>query len=120
MKKIICCLLLVCLVGLSGCMDKRITLNKNVKSDLDIENITAERNHEGLLEVNISGANDTSKYFKSEYRIIWLDKKGAPLDTILSNWTPFPVYEDAEFYITAVAPHPRAVDFKIVIRRKEN
>ena len=120
MNKTICCLLLVCLVGLGGCMDNRIKLNKNIKSDLDIEKVVAERNNEGLLQVNINGENDTSKYFKSEYRIIWLDKNGTPLETILSDWTPFPVHEDAEFYITAVAPHPRATDFRIVIRRKEN
>ena len=120
MKKTLCCLLLACLIGLSGCLDKRVKLNDNVDSDLDIEKVTTKRNHEGLLEVHISGDNDASEYFKSEYRIVWLDPDGFPIETLLSKWTPFPVFEDAEFHITAVAPHPRATDFRIVIRKKEN
>ena len=119
MKNVLLILLLLAVTSLFGCGDKRVALNKNVKGDLDVSDVQMHRNHAGFLEVHISGENDGNKYFKSEYRIVWLDEDGFPLDSLLSTWTPFPVFEDTEFHITAVAPHPRAVDFRIVIRKKE-
>ncbi len=120
MKKTLCCLLLATTIGLGGCLDSRVRLSNNVESDLNVKKVVTKRNHDGLLEIHISGENDASKYFKSEYRIVWLDSDGFPLDTLLSKWTPFPVYEGAEFHLSAVAPHPRATDFRIIIRKKED
>ncbi len=120
MQRILSLGLILCLgFMLSGCGDKRVTLSDNVASDIDIGKVTTHRNAAGFMEVVIVGENDKGKYFKSEYRIIWLDDRGAQLETILSKWTPFPVHEETEFRITAVAPHPRATDFRIVIRKKE-
>jgi uncharacterized protein YcfL len=120
MKKLFCILLLIVGISLCGCADKRVFLNDNVDGDLDVSEVKMQRNHAGFLEVHIRGDNDAGKYFKPEYRIVWFDESGFPLDSLLSAWTPFPVFDDAEFYITAVAPHPRAVDFKIIIRKQEN
>lgn len=71
---------------------------------------------DGLMEVMILGENKSDGYLKLQYRIIWFDKEGFQIDTMLSKWIDFPVYENQTFTIKATAPNARASDYQLFIR----
>lgn len=108
---------------LSGCVtvrpvDPRVRIIDNfLASDISITQVSSVRDKGGLLEIQVTGVNNTSYYKKLQYRIEWLDQNGLVIPTILSRWTGFPAFENTEFRFKAVAPKPTATDFRILIRK---
>jgi len=84
--------------------------------EISITEIKILTNKGGLMEVQLTGVNNTSSYKKLEYRIEWFDNNGFLIDTVMSRWTDFPAYGDSEFGFRAVAPKAAATDFRIKIR----
>jgi len=108
---------------LTGCVttrpvDPRITIiDTFLTTDITITDVSSIVNNGGLIEIQVTGTNQTSFYKKFEYKINWLDQNGLIIPTILSRWTMFPAYEKSEFRFKAVAPKTTATDFRILIRK---
>ena len=87
--------------------------------EISITEVKALTNKGGLMEVQLTGVNNTSSYKKLEYRIEWLDKNGFLIETVMSRWTDFPAYGNSEFGFRAVSPATAATDFRIKIREED-
>lgn len=99
-------------------VDQRITvIDKFLATNISITKISSAIDSGGLLEIQVAGINKTSFYKKLEYKVEWIDKNGFVISTILSRWTEFPVFGNAEFRFKAVAPKTTAIDFRILIRK---
>ncbi len=113
---------LVSLLLLTSCTaalppDPRVSIIDNyLKSEIEVSNISYIINSSGLMEVQVSGVNKTGKYKKLEYKIEWLDQDGFAILSVLSRWTEFPVFQNAEFRFQGVAPKTSVANFKIMIR----
>ncbi len=116
-------LVLLSVLLLTSCVavrpiDPRVTvIDKFLSSEISISNVSTAVNSGGLLEVQVVGVNLTASYKKLESKVEWIDKKGFIISTILSRWTEFPAFENAEFRFKAVAPKITATDFRILIRK---
>lgn len=116
-------LILLSVFLIAGCVtarpvDPRVKVIDNyLASDISISNVLSATNSGRLLEVQVTGVNKTALYKKLEYKIEWLDQNGFVISTILSRWTEFPAFENAEFRFKAVAPKTTATDFRILIRK---
>ena len=106
---------------LSGCADKTSyvkVVDDSIKGDIAVEKISERINSEsGLKELQVLGENETDKYMKLRYRVVWFDKDGFEVDSIAKNWTELPVYKNANFTIHIVAPNKRAVDYRLFINK---
>jgi len=99
-------------------IDPRIAIiDRFLTTDITITDVSSIVNNGGLVEIQVTGANQTSFYKKLEYKINWLDQNGLIIPTILSRWTRFPAYEKSEFRFKAVAPKTTATNFRILIRK---
>ena len=132
LKKVCKILVVLLMFSLVGCAasNKSKTTKKPVDSrvaivdvivarKLPVIDVIAHTRPDGLMEVQVTGRNYTSRYYKLEYKAEWLDKNGFVIKTILSRWTAFPAYEQSEYMFKAVAPKAVAVDFRIKIRKGE-
>lgn len=95
---------------------KATIIDSLLECEISITGVKTLINKGGLMEVQLTGVNNTSSYKKLEYRIEWLDKNGFFIKTVMSRWTDFPAYGNSEFGFRAVAPTTAATDFRIKIR----
>ena len=70
----------------------------------------------GLMEVQIRGQNITDKDIQLEYRFIWLDAEGVPLESGMSVWKPLHLSAREDAFLKAIAPSPEAEDFLMTLR----
>ncbi len=105
----------------SACADKTSyvkVVDDSIKGDIAIEKISERINSEsGLKELQVLGENETDKYMKLRYRVVWFDKDGFEIESIASNWVELPVYKNANFTIHIVAPNKNAVDYRLFINK---
>jgi len=87
--------------------------------EISITRVKTLTNKGELMEVQLTGVNNTSSYKKLEYKIEWLDKNGFLIETVMSRWTAFPAYGNSEFGFRAIAPATAATDFRIKIREED-
>jgi len=85
-------------------------------NEISITHVKGLINTGGLMEVQLTGVNNTSSYKRLEYKIEWFDNNGFLIDTVMSRWTDFPAYGNSEFGFRAVGPTTAATDFRIKIR----
>jgi len=85
-------------------------------NEISITHVKGLINTGGLMEVQLTGVNNTSSYKKLHYRVEWLDNSGFLIDTVMSRWTDFPAYGNSEFGFRVVGPTTAATDFRIKIR----
>ena len=87
--------------------------------DLSIEEILDKTLDNGLLKVQINGLNKSNTYYQLEYRIVWLDKDGFVIKSLLSKWQSAPAYASSPFYVNAIAPSPKAKKYRVYIRKNQ-
>jgi len=98
---------------------KATIIDSFLDNEMSITEIKSLINAGGLMEVQLTGVNNTSFYKTLEYKIKWLDNNGLLIDTVMSRWTDFPAYGNSEFGFRAVAPKAAAADFRIMIREED-
>lgn len=104
--------------GNDSVYSKVTVIDSFLDNEITITRIKSLINTGGLMEVELTGLNNSSSYKKLEYRIEWFDNNGFSIDTVMSRWTDFPAYGNSEFRFRAVAPKAAAVDFRIRIREE--
>jgi len=93
-------------------------VDNTLKGDITITDIKERVNSDsGLKQLQITGDNETDKYMKVRYRVEWYDKDGFKLDAIGEKWSELPVYKNATFTISVIAPSKAATDYHLYIDR---
>jgi uncharacterized protein YcfL len=91
--------------------------DKCVLSDFSIKDIKGIKQSDGFMKSQIIGKNESNSYKQLEYKIVWLDKNGFVIKSILSNWRKVSADANQPFYITNTSPSTKADDFRIYIRQ---
>jgi uncharacterized protein YcfL len=144
MKK--CFLLLffaVSIVLLNGCNkeyeDKRVSLDSDVKSSdavnnyltrpvyaafsllaghgIDLKDVKVFRNNSDFIEIQVTGYNRAIYTKRFDYKVDWLDKNGATVDSKAAVWMPVSAKSRTTFYFKAVAPSKEVTDFRMDTRK---
>jgi uncharacterized protein YcfL len=71
-----------------------------------------------LLKIDANVNNDSSKVKRVSYKVRWMDREGMRAWEE-EAWKPIMLYENSNYVIRAVAPTPKAVDFRIVLLSQE-
>lgn len=71
-----------------------------------------------LLKIDANVNNDSSNVKRVSYKFRWIDREGmrAWEEDV---WKPIMLYENSNQTISAIAPTPRAVDFRLVLLSQE-
>ncbi len=144
MKTITNILFFVVAVVITGCSeqhDSRIHLREEVRSDSLIDNIVTrpvahafsaligegieiteavtKRNDAGFLELHVNGYNRSYQTRRFKYRVEWLDEDGLLIQSKTSVWLRTSAMGKSPFSFKAVAPTPKAVNFRMDTRKWE-
>ena len=68
----------------------------------------------GTLQANV--ANNTDGVVRMEYKVVWLDSNGAEIPSVVSTWQPMSAAARNVVGLTATAPAPEAVDFRLYVQ----
>jgi uncharacterized protein YcfL len=71
-----------------------------------------------LLKINATLNNDGSKTKRVAYKLRWIDREGMRAAEE-EAWKPVLMYEKSNQLIEAVAPTPKAVDYRIILMGQE-
>ena len=144
MKTITNILLFVIAVAVMGCFeqrDSRIHLREEIRSDtlgdnivtrpvahafsaligegIEITEAVTRRNNAGFLELHVNGHNRSYQTKRFRYRVEWLDENGLLIQSKTSVWLPASAMGKSPFSLKAVAPTPKAVNFRMDTRKWE-
>ena len=144
MKTITNIMFLVVAIVITGCFERHssgIHLREGVKSDSLVDNIVTRpvahafsaltgegieitqavtrRNDAGLLELHVNGYNRSYQTRRFRYRLEWLDENGLLIQSKTSVWLPASAMGKSPFSLKAVAPTPKAVDFRMDTKKWE-
>jgi len=89
--------------------------DKCIGNTISIVDVKGKKLNNGFMKVQITGQNLSDSYQKLQYKIIWLDKDGFIIKTILSNWQDISVDANEPFYITNISPNSKSEDFRLFI-----
>jgi uncharacterized protein YcfL len=140
--KVLILLMAAFAICLAGCgEDSRVNMRKDVASDTLVDNYvtrpvaasfswllgegivlnsaTCEKNDSGFLVLHVDGFNKSYGTVRFQYRVEWLDAKGALIDTKTSVWLPMSAMSRQPFSFNVVAPRTEAVNFRIDTRKWE-
>lgn len=95
--------------------DKRVTTDGSLARKIGIIEVREGMTEGGLRRVQVELVNQSRKAMTVNYRFDWYDDKGLAVDTPLAIWKTVQVQGGQPFTIAAVAPHPRAVDFRAML-----
>ena len=88
-------------------------------NEIVIKDIKGRKRPDGFMQVQVIGESNSNTYQRLEYRIIWFDKQGFTIDTILSKWRVIPAYAHQPFSINVVSPSTKAKTFRLYIRNEK-
>jgi len=71
-----------------------------------------------LLKIDANLNNDSSSVKKIAYKFRWIDREGMRAWEE-ENWKPLMLYNNSNLTINAVAPTPKAVDFRLILMSQE-
>ena len=115
--------LLSILLFITGCVASQPKNNiaqvtdKCLTSTLFISDIKGKKQADGFMKTQIVGKNTSSSYQRLEYKIVWLDRDGFVIKSILSNWREVSADANQPFYITNISPNTKADDFRLYIKQ---
>ncbi|QOY55379.1 YcfL family protein [Candidatus Sulfurimonas marisnigri] len=117
-------LIILALVAFFGCSKSPEPAGTIVKvvngcgnSDIVITDIKGRKKPDGFMQAQVIGENSSNNYQALEYRVVWFDKEGFKIDSILSIWKKAPAYASQPFYINATSPSTKARTFRLYIKK---
>lgn len=118
-------LIALILLALSGCNKSPEPNGQIVKivsdcgnNNISISDIKGRKKSDGFMQAQVIGLNSSGSYEKLEYRVVWFDKQGFKIESILSKWKSTPAYAHQPFHINAVSPSTKAKTFRIYIKNE--
>lgn len=106
-------------------MDRTLVPHEKVITDsstdkrLNVERVDSEFLPTGLLKVQATIKNTSTKPFKFSYRFIWFNKSGMLIDTPGSTWIEKDILGGDTAYLSSVAPNAQCADFKLKLMSLE-
>ena len=71
-----------------------------------------------LLKIDANLNNDSSSVKRISYKFRWIDREGMRAWEE-ESWKPLMLYNNSNLTINAVAPTPKAVDFRLILMSQE-
>lgn len=93
--------------------DHRIVTDLTLRTKANVREIREGVVGNGLLKVQAEIYNGWRSRQRVNYRFDWVDESGLVIDTPLSRWTSLSLAGKEATWVSAVAPTPRAVDFRL-------
>ncbi len=93
--------------------------DKCLAGSISITDIKGAKQSDGFMKTQIIGQNKSDSYKKLEYKIVWLDRDGFVIKSILSKWREASADANQPFYITNISPNTKADDFRLYIRQQD-
>jgi uncharacterized protein YcfL len=85
-----------------------------------VNNVKEARTPEGLIEVQVSGFNQSAFKKVFDYRVDWLDGNGMVIESVMSKWMSVSVMSKSTFGFKVTAPSAKAADYRINTRVTKN
>ncbi len=89
-------------------------------SNISISDIKGRKKDDGFMKAQVIGYNSSSDYELLESRIVWFDRDGFKIKSLLSKWKTLPAYAKQPFYINEISPNTKAKTFRVYIRKNED
>ena len=71
-----------------------------------------------LLKIDANLNNDSRSVKRISYKFRWIDREGMRAHDE-ETWKPLLMYENSNQLVTGIAPHNKAVDFKLILLSQE-
>jgi uncharacterized protein YcfL len=71
-----------------------------------------------LLKIDANLNNDSKSVKRIAYKFRWIDREGMRAWEE-ESWKPLMLYENSNLVVNAVAPTPKAVDFRLILMSQE-
>ena len=97
----------------------KIVTNSSIDKRLKVQRVDSQDLPTGLLKVQVTLTNTSTKPFKFSYRFIWFNKAGMLIDTPASTWIEKDILGGDTAYLSSIAPNPQCADFKIKLTALE-
>jgi uncharacterized protein YcfL len=89
------------------------------EDDIEVDKTSLSLVEGGLPQARAVLTNDSNKELKFEYKFVWLDTEGVPLDETDRPWRPAKLAGKDRMTVTGTAPFDRARRFQIQIREPQ-
>ena len=96
--------------------DRRITLSPDLGDAVLVTDVRLVRDTSTHYTVQANVANCTDGIVAMEYNVTWLDESGAEIPSVVSTWQPMSAAPRTVVGLTATAPSPEAVDFRLYVQ----
>ena len=93
--------------------DIRIVTDSAVDDYAYVAGINEAKTQGGLLKIQAEIVNRSSAYRNVNYKFEWFDSDGMAINSPNSVWISIPIEGGESRNISAVAPSPKAADFKL-------
>ena len=97
----------------------KIITDSSTNRRLKILRVVSQDLPTGLLKIQVTVFNTSTKPFKFSYRFMWFNKAGMLVDTPSSTWIEKDILGGDTAYLSSVAPNPLCADFKIKLMALE-
>lgn len=71
-----------------------------------------------LMKIDANLNNDSKTVKRIAYKFRWIDREGMRAAEE-ESWKPLMMYENSNLMVNAVAPNPKAVDFRLILMSQE-
>ena len=71
-----------------------------------------------LMKIDANLNNDSKTVKRIAYKFSWIDREGMRAADE-ESWKPVMMYENSNLMVNAVAPNPKAVDFRLILMSQE-
>jgi uncharacterized protein YcfL len=71
-----------------------------------------------LMKIDANLNNDSKTVKRIAYKFRWIDREGMRAADE-ESWKPVMMYENSNLMVNAVAPNPKAVDFRLILMSQE-
>jgi uncharacterized protein YcfL len=88
-------------------------------NDIVITDIKGRKKPDGFMQAQVIAENKTDSYMLLEYQVVWFDKDGFKIQSILSKWNTVPAYANQPFQINATSPNTKATTFRLYIKSQK-
>ncbi|MCK9454420.1 YcfL family protein [Sulfurimonas sp.] len=85
-------------------------------STIVVTDIKGRKKSDGFMQAQVSGENKSNSYMLLEYQVVWFDKDGFKIESLLSKWKTTPAYANQPFQINAISPNTKATTFRLYIK----
>jgi uncharacterized protein YcfL len=93
--------------------DMRIVTDQTLNAYCQVVGVYKTTVSTDLLKIQVDVYNSQSEPAQFNYKFEWIDQDGIIVDTPLSIWKTQTIQGGEVISLTAVAPNPRATDFRL-------